>query len=328
MNRVHLTLVTPRTDHAEYFKHRYGPVVTERKGTEFTELVCVEAGFFRLAGDGRTLQVTWIPQDSYAKPARIEVTELADRVELGVVERQPTAVDTDGAGPSEYTRPVTLSRPLGDRAVVDAADRAYLRQRGASPGDPPCRSRRLQEYLDSRRLGGLPFDIPHVRRLLRTHPDSPYTKAERRYLNRWDDLWAHPPFHRYLARHAADIAGAGPEGSFPQMPHLVVWVTRRLEFHRRHLMPNVEVPPSEVTRDEVDELWERIDTDAEDAGRIMGGYGDAGFYIEDVMTHGARVVVHLRTQRADATQWFRDRYGPAVDAIVNDPRWECTGVAF
>jgi hypothetical protein len=327
-NRVHVTVVTPRTDHARYFKRRYGPVVTELKGTEFTELVCVAAGFFRLAADGRTLRVTWIPQDSYAKPVRIEVTELGDRVELGVVERHPTAVSTDGGGPSEYTRSITLSQPLGARAVVDAADRAYLRQRGPSPGEEPCRSRRLQDYLDSRRFVGLPFDIPHVRHLLRIRPDYPYTNAERRYLSRWDHLWVHPPFARYLRRHAADIAGMDPEGRFPEMPHLVVWVTRRLEFHRRHLGPHVEVRPSELTADQVLELWETIGTDAEDAGQIMGGYGDAGFYIENVDTHGARVVVRLRTQRSDATQWFRDRYGAAVDVVVNDPRWECTSVAF
>jgi hypothetical protein len=64
-NRVHLTLVTPRTDHAAYFADRYGPVVTELKGTAFTELLCVEAGYFELA-DPSTLRVTWIPQDSYA----------------------------------------------------------------------------------------------------------------------------------------------------------------------------------------------------------------------------------------------------------------------
>ena len=227
-----------------------------------------------------------------------------------------------------YSRTVTLSRPLGDRAVVDAADRAYLRQRGASPGEPACRSRRLQDYLDTRRLVGLPFGIPHVRRLLRTRPDYPYTNAERRYLNRWDHLWARPPVRRSVQSHRPDIAGMDREGQFPEMPHLVVWVTRRLEFHRRHVGSRAEVRPTDLTAADVWELWERIDSDSEAAGQIMSGYGDAGFYIEDVMTHGARVVIRLRTQRTDATQWFRDRYGQDVDVIVSDQRWECTGVAF
>jgi hypothetical protein len=58
-DRVAVPLVTPRTDYAEYFKRRYGPQVSvDLKGTELTELVCVEAGYF-------------------------EVAEFDDRVELG-----------------------------------------------------------------------------------------------------------------------------------------------------------------------------------------------------------------------------------------------------
>jgi hypothetical protein len=327
-NRVRVTLATARTDYAEYLAAHYPLVVTELRASQIRELVCVEAGFFELGPDDRTLTVSWIPQDSYAKQETIEVTEFDDRVELGVVESQPTVVDTDGAGPSEFKRKVTLSRPLGARAVVDAGDRGYLRQIGPGPGGAPCRAAEIQAVRDGRLLTGLPVDDDHIRRLLRKHPYNPFTKAERRYLRQYNHLDNDPPIQRYLRRHRRDIAGFNAEGRFPGKPHLVVWVRRRLEFHRKHLGPDVEVRQSQLGDTDIYDLWDKIVRDAEDAGHIMGGYGDNGFYIEDVDTRGAEVVLRLRTRRTDALAYFRSLYGPAVNVIVNDPRWECTTTKY
>jgi hypothetical protein len=324
-DRVVVPLITPRTDYAEYFKRRYGPLVkVEVKGTELTELVCVQANWYEVVGD-RELIVHWIPQDSYAQRERIEAAEFDDRVELGVVERQPTANDTDGAGPDHFKLRVTLSRPLGTRAVIDAADRAPLRQFGAAPGAPPCPPDGLEEEIARRTLLGLPADPEHVKRLL-VRGDL-FTRAESRWLDRFDGLEYKPAIQEYV-RSQAEYGDAEVVGRFPHKPHLVVWFTGHLRRHQRHLGPAVEVRRAPLTFLELLYLSQRIGEQADAAGNVLDGFGDTAFYFNDTWIYGGRVLIWLRTQRTDAASYFRERYGPATRVLVESRRWECGQVRW
>jgi hypothetical protein len=134
-NRVEVELVTRRGDAAAYFRKRFGPIKTVVIATEPTELACTQSGAYEIAPDGMSLTVYWTTGGG-AKFDRIEVTELADRVEIGVVERVPVGARTLEAIGAEA--PAALSAPLGARPVIDAADGERMLQHGPSPGDPPC----------------------------------------------------------------------------------------------------------------------------------------------------------------------------------------------
>ena len=328
-DRVVVPLVTPRTDYAEYFKRRYGPLVTvELKGTELTELVCVEAGYFEVKGEGRTLIVHWIPQDSYAKRERIEVTEYDDRVELGVVERQPTANDTDGGGPDHFKLRVTLSRPLGDRAVIDAGDRQALRQFGGTPGAPPCPPDGLDEAIALRTVLGLPSDRNRVMRLVRRNPEAPYTRAELRWLDQFELIDVDPRISNYLARHHHEYSDHELVGRYPHKPHLVAWFTHHIKRHQRALGPTVRVRRAPQSSDQLYRVWDRIYAAADAAGNVIGGYGDSAFYFNDIWTRKAHVLVWVRTARTDAARYFREHFGPSVRVVVESRRWDCGQVRW
>ena len=110
-NSVVVELITTRTDHAEYFRERYGPVATEVIATEPTRQECAEARRYRISATRNSLLLSWGASGD-AKPDHVELVEHADRVEVGIVQRLPNAGQTDDDVP--YGMRVALSAPLGD----------------------------------------------------------------------------------------------------------------------------------------------------------------------------------------------------------------------
>jgi hypothetical protein len=123
---VAIGLITKRTDHAEYFRARYGPHVRTRViATELTSPECAKLVGFRVSADGLTLTVRYATGGG-ATFDRYELVEYDDRVEIGIVEQAPNGFRTDDYREEEAT--VVLGRPLGDRAVVDATTGRRARQ--------------------------------------------------------------------------------------------------------------------------------------------------------------------------------------------------------
>ncbi len=180
-NTAEVELITRRTDHAEYFAQRYGPVTTKVIATEPTRLDCASAGNYGVSGTGRSLVLRW-GTGGGAEIETVELAEHADRVEVGIVERVP-----NGARTLELrfmSRRVALSAPLGDRAVIDAATGLRLRQIGPSPGEPPCprpaRWTVLEAEIAERRRNGLPHGRAYVRRMIRRESPLVVRVARRR----------------------------------------------------------------------------------------------------------------------------------------------------
>ena len=324
-NTVEVELITKRTDGAAYFKSRYGPVTVVVIASEPDALECEQANYYSVSRDGTGLTVFWQRSGS-AKSERIDVVEHDDRVEVGVVDRVPNGPITADAELDH--RRVRLSRPLGDRAVIDLADGRRLLQYGPDPGEPPCPARDkppslLEESIAYRREVGLPHGRAYVRRMLRSKES--FTKAERRYLAIRDALEFQPGVFRYERRHDDEFGGSSIEGTFPHTPVLVMRFTDHLARHRRNLERltkyRVRVVRARYTERELHALEDRIGDDATDA--FLDGFGDAGFFLENLYVDRGRVVVQVRTPRTDAAGYFRERYGPAVKVTVLGRRYEC-----
>ena len=125
-NNVVIGLITKRTDHAEYFRARYGPhVVTQVIATELTSPECAPLVDFRVSADGMAITVRYATGGG-ATFDRYELVEYDDRVEIGIVEQAPNGFRTDDYDEQEAT--VVLGRPLGDRAIVDATTGKRVRR--------------------------------------------------------------------------------------------------------------------------------------------------------------------------------------------------------
>ena len=173
---------------------------------------------YEIAGDGMRLVLGWSSSGD-AKPDHVELREYPDRVEVGVVERLPSGGWTDDL--VGYSSEVTLSAPLGDRAVIDAADGRRLRQRGPSPGEPPCPRQPppgtlLDELVASRGDMGLRNGRAFVRRLLRR--ERRYTETEEPFVAAWERLEAHRRLEVYFARHRDEFGGREIRGNYPAPP--------------------------------------------------------------------------------------------------------------
>jgi alpha-lytic protease prodomain-containing protein len=316
-NSVVVDLITTRTDHAEYFAARYGPVTTEVIATEPTFAQCVDAGRYEIADGGSTLVLHW-GSSGDAEPGGVELREYPDRVEVGVVERLPSGGWTDDL--VGYTSRVALSAPLGERAVVDAADGERMRQSGPSPGEPACPRERehssVDEWVSIRREMGMRHDRAFVRRVLRG--GSPYTKAEEPYVAAWERLDLDPRLARYFARHWREFGGREIRG-YPGRPYVLASFTRRLAFHRRNLERIVpaRVVRSRYTERELYRLRGRVKSG------FLDGWGDAGILVTRAFVEGGRVQVHVVTTRDDYVAVVRERYGPAVRVVRVGTRHEC-----
>ena len=83
VDRVLVEVVTKRKDAARYFAERYGPAVKVRVYERSTVDGCARAGAYEIAPDGMSLTVRWA--DAAEAPRRVEVTEFAGRVAVGIV---------------------------------------------------------------------------------------------------------------------------------------------------------------------------------------------------------------------------------------------------
>ena len=327
-NTASVELITARTDHAEYFRNRYGPVTTEVVATSPTRLECVKAGFYDVSASGRSLLLRWSTGQS-RKVEQIELVEHPDRVEVGIVERAPNGIEEDDGLTGEHR--VALGAPIGDRPVVDAATGRRLLQHGPSPGEPPCPRVRqpsaLDELITTRKEWGLPHGRALARRML--HRRIQFTTAERRYIAIREALEFDPHVERYLARHRDEHGGSTIVDRYPAKPYVLIRFTRRLRFHEANLERLAKYPGrlrvirSEFSSDDLDELANRIAEDAEAGDRFLDGFGDAGFLVEGSEPEDGRVVVRLRTPRDDAAHYFLQRYGAAVTTVVVGDRYEC-----
>jgi hypothetical protein len=113
---VEIELITKRTDHLAYFRERYGRrVATNVIATERYSPAC--QFLYDYVADGARLTVGW-EAGGGATFDHVEVAERDDRVLIGVVAQ---VFNGPRAGGASADATVTLSRPLGDRRVIDAS---------------------------------------------------------------------------------------------------------------------------------------------------------------------------------------------------------------
>ena len=127
-------LATRRTDAQAYFAQRYGrrvkPIV---RAKDPTVVECATAVTFERSPDPHTVTIGY-DSGGGATFERLELTETADHVEVGVVERA-----SSGPRTADYERgrtTITLATPLGDRPVIDAQERAARPADRPDPGRP------------------------------------------------------------------------------------------------------------------------------------------------------------------------------------------------
>ena len=115
---VELELITERTDAAEYFRARYGPRIRVQVIARTLYSPECENLWDAVAGPGPAdLTIGW-EAGGGAEFDHVEVAEYDDRVVIGVVAQAPNGFRTADSRRAEHT--LTLSRPLGDRKVIDA----------------------------------------------------------------------------------------------------------------------------------------------------------------------------------------------------------------
>lgn len=133
-DRVEIGLITARDDHARFFRDRYGAVETELIATRLTTRVRTAIDGYRT--QGRRLRVFYSTGGG-ARLVRVNVREWPGRVRVTVVERVPNGPRTLELRLAHAT--VRLSRPLGDRRVIDASTGRRVRpcsapRCGGAPG--------------------------------------------------------------------------------------------------------------------------------------------------------------------------------------------------
>jgi hypothetical protein len=333
-DRIDVFLVTRRTDHAAYFARRYGSLVkTHVVSREQTALRCVRAGPYEIAPDGLSLTVSW--SDAGPKPERIDVTETADRVVIGIVERggfEGTFGDTGG------TAVVRLGAPLGTRAVYDAYDGGRMLQSGPSPGDPPCPVRPertpLQSAMVEREQYGMNTDPGYVQWLL--GQGRTFTEHEERWIESVRRVDFQSKINDYVHHWSEAWGGNTLVADYPAKPYLLVRLLRRREVHERRLKRLAEYPDqlrtqlSSVQRDWFYDLPQHIGDDAGLTDGFFDGYGRDGIYFvqaegdESTQSVGVTVI----TPRTDAAEYLTRRYGPLVKVTVIGDRFECRGSYF
>ncbi len=113
---VEIELITSRTDHLAYFRKRYGThVATRVVATERYSPACREINEYEV--DGARIDVGW-ESGGGVKLDHLEVAEADDRVTIGVVVQSYNGGQTLESRTTHNT--VELSRPLGDRTLIDA----------------------------------------------------------------------------------------------------------------------------------------------------------------------------------------------------------------
>ena len=291
---------------------------------------CVNAATYEIAPDGMSLTVRW--DDAAKKPARIELTQLADRVAIGIVERLSVY---PGFGGDSGKAVVRLRAPLGGRPVYDAYDGSRLLQTGPSPGDPPCPVRPertpLEGLVGEREQYGMNTDPAYVQSLL--DAGRKFTPDEERWLEdyrrfEFDERGQRIPPGRARAQGLGrdDHRRALPGAALPDRP-----AAAPQAFHQRQIRRIAKVPvrfeTSTIQRDWFYTLPLYIGDDARPFDDFLDGYGRDGFYVAQAEgDEGAQTVdVYVITTRADADAYFKGRYGAIVRVHVIGDRFECRG---
>jgi hypothetical protein len=332
-DRIDVFAVTKRTDAARYFKRRYGAMVRTHVARETTFPGCTRAQAYTIAPDGMSLTVSW--SDAPEKPVRIEVTEFADHVAVGVVARFSVYPGFGDSGGSAVAR---LSAPLGGRPVYDADDGRRLLQSGPSPGDPACpeppirgETPPLERAIDDRARYGMNTDPAYVQSLL--DDDRTYTEHERRWIKTYDRIDYQPRVDDYLEHWRDDWGGTATYAQYPNPPIMVVYLLRRDALHTARLKALSKYPDllrtvhSTVQRDYFYELPQIIGDEASANDGFLDGYGRDGFYVRSAEgDEGSQSVdVEVVTARTDAAEYFTARFGPIVRVQVVGDRFECRG---
>ncbi|HEX8103676.1 MAG TPA: hypothetical protein VF533_13755 [Solirubrobacteraceae bacterium] len=127
--RVEVAVTTPRDDASAFLRARYGPAVRVHVlGATPTYLDCFGPESYRLAADGRTLELSYTGSGSLT-PREPEVVEEGEVVGTGMVFEVPRiGLDGDAV---RHTLTVTLSAPLGGRTVRSIVTGRPVPRRGA-----------------------------------------------------------------------------------------------------------------------------------------------------------------------------------------------------
>jgi hypothetical protein len=331
-DRVDVFVVSKRTDAARYFARRYGKLVRTHVIREDTVAACTRASAYTIAPDGLSLTVTW--SDAPETPERIEVSEFADHVAVGVVAKfsvYPGFGDPGGSGVAK------LGAPLGARPVLDAYDGRRLLQSGPSPGDPPCpdppsRERTpLQSAIEERARYGMNTDPAYVQSLL--DDDRTFTERERRWVKSYERIDYQSKVDDYLQHWREDWGGTSVYGQYPNPPILVIRLLRRQALHTARLKALSKYPDllrtitSTVQRDYFYELPQIIGDRAALNDGFLDGYGRDAFYVQsaDGDEGSQSVDVDVITARPDAAAYFTAQFGPLVRVNVIGDRFECRG---
>lgn len=326
LDRIDVEVLTRRKDAQRSFAERYGPLVKVRTRASATFPVCAKLWQYEVAPDGLSLELTW--QDP-SKLVRVEVTERADRVVVGLVETG-SVYARGGPGSSGQTV-AKLRTPLGDRPVYDAYDGGRLVQSGPSPGAPPCPLRPKPTPLESlagqRAQYGMSTDPALLQSLLAADQD--YTPEERAWLETVRRVDSDRAVHDYLfgGRVFPDWGGNTLVARYPEPPYVIVRFIRRFAFHARALDELSDAPirfeRSTVRRDWFDLLALYIQDDA----RASDGYLDDAYYVVQASQGESEQVVHVNVittrSQAEADAYFKPRYGGIVRVHIIGDRVEC-----
>jgi hypothetical protein len=326
-DRVRVDVVTKRKDAARYFSERYGPAVKVRVYERSTVEGCARAATYVIAPDGKGLTVSW--SDAPKRPLRVEVTELADRVAIGIVVGFSLY---PGFGDPGGKTVVQLKAPLAERPVYDASDGRRLLQSGPAPGAPPCpvqpERTPLERLAAERAEQGMATDPALLASLVAA--DETYTPEEKAWREQVYAAEFDNGVHDYLhgGRVSPDWGGTTLVARYPEPPYLLVRFIRRFTFHVRNVQKLAKVPVrferSTVQRDWFYTLPQYIGDDA----RANDGFLE-DFYVArtDGDESTQTVDVHVITTRplAAAEAYFKGRYGGIVRVHVIGDRVECRG---
>ncbi|MDA0170900.1 hypothetical protein OJ998_17490 [Solirubrobacter taibaiensis] len=330
VDRVVVEVVTKRKDAARYFAERYGPAVKVHVHERSTFDGCARTEGYEIAPDGMSLTVSW--SDAPKTPRRVEVTEFADRVAVGIVvaySRYPGFGDPGGK------TVVRLKGPLGARPVYDASDGRRMRQRGPAPGAPPCPTNPREELTPLEQLAaergqyGMNVDPAFLQTLI--DADVKYTPEEQAWLELVHAAEFENGVHDYLhgGRVSPDWGGTTLVARYPEPPYLLVRFIRRFAFHVREMQKLTKVPVrferSTVQRDWFYTLPLYIGDDA----RANDGYLEDFYVVQEEGSEGTQTVtVSVITSRplAEAEAYFKGRYGGIVRVQIVGDRVECGAV--
>lgn len=324
-DRVRVDVVTRRRDAARFFSERYGPAVKVRVYARSTVEGCVRAATYTIGPDGKRLTVSW--SDAPKRPLRVEVTELPDRVAVGIVVGFSLYPGFGDPGGSTVVR---LKAPLAGRPVYDASDGRRLLQSGPAPGAPPCPVQPgrtpLEQLTAERARQGMSTDPALLASLLAA--GETYTPEEQAWREQVSAAELDNGIHDYLhgGRVSPDWGGTTLVVRYPEPPYLLVRFIRRFAFHARNVRKLARVPVrverSTVQRDWFYTLPQYIGDDA----RANDGFLE-DFYVaqtdgdEGTQTVDVRVITTRPPAAAEA--YFKGRYGGIVRVHVIGDRVEC-----